>query len=101
MQLGGGLAFPEASEHAARREPYIPGRERTGGSAGALHLPGGRLILAGQFRLGEPNVNCCAFAMPAPSPALRAPSPRWGEGARTTLYAARREPRTPWIAKGG
>jgi uncharacterized protein (DUF433 family) len=33
----------------------------------------------------ETDVNCCAVEMPAPSPALRAPSPRWGEGARTTL----------------
>jgi hypothetical protein len=46
---------------------------------------GARLILTGQIRLGELDGVCCAFAMPAPSSALRAPSPQWGEGARTAL----------------
>jgi hypothetical protein len=63
---------------------------------------GERLILTGQFRRGEADVICCAVAMPAPSPALRAPSPRWGEGARTTRLnwaelASSHQPTAGWV----
>ena len=51
----------------------------------SANLCGGRLIFAGQIRRGDSDVNCCAIAMPARSPALRAPSPRLGDGARTRL----------------
>ena len=43
-------------------------------------------MLTGQIRFVEPDVICYAFAMSAPSPAVRAPSPHFGgEGARTAL----------------
>jgi hypothetical protein len=55
----------------------------------------------GQIRLDEQDAICGVVAMLAPSPALRAPSPRWGEGARTSLERARQRCKAQTTGCGG